>query len=120
MKDSFSKMKGSLVCFCYSNSDYIKVPKSFKEKLDMFKNQDFVKIGCKNLFDFKWHYLFFAIKLSVVIITLNAVLEEIILYIVKRLGYDQRTKEAKISKRFLFSIYYFNASIAILLIGANL
>lgn len=72
------------------------------------------------MFNFKWHYLFFAIKLSVVIITLNAVLEELILFIVKRLGYDQRTKEAKISKTFLFSIYYFNASIAILLIGANL
>jgi len=76
--------------------------------------------GCNKLDKFKTDNLFIGIYISIVIVIMNALLEIFILYFTKKIGYYSVTEESEASKNFIFAQAYFNTSIAILLIGANI
>lgn len=64
--------------------------------------------------------LIFGIKISVTIVILNAVMQEIITRCVSNIGYDSYTIESAKVKFYVFLILYFNTGIIMLFVGANL
>lgn len=60
------------------------------------------------------------LTITVIILTLNAVMQEIITRFVCRIGYDSRTIESEKVRSYMFLILFFNTGIIMLFIGANL
>jgi len=65
------------------------------------------------------NYTFIGIYISIGFAILNAILEELTLYFSEKIGHHSITNESQSSKSLIFTLSFFNVSIAILLIGAN-
>ena len=63
--------------------------------------------------------LFLSIKISLAIVIMNAILEEVIVYFVEKLGIDTFSQTVTITKHIVFVIYFFNSNICILLMAAR-
>lgn len=71
------------------------------------------------IMDYRMSTLFLSIKISLVIAIMNAILEEIIIYFVAKLGIDTYSRTVTVTKYILFIMYFFNSNIVILLMAAK-
>lgn len=119
-KTIIRSLRGSLVCYCYAITKYVDLPDLQVKRLKQYENDDFAKNGCRQIDDFRTDSVFLGLEITLIIITLNAILEEVIDYFICRLGYDSHTEEANKVKKYVFANTYFNTAVVILLMGANL
>lgn len=83
-------------------------------------NEPFAQIGCKQINDFNTDAGYLGIEITLVIVTLNAILEEVLEFVVEKVGLDSKSKEANSVRFYAFIMYYFNSAIVMFLMGANL
>lgn len=75
------KRSYALICFCFSTNDItFNGHKEFMKALKQYKDEEFSKIGCQKIMDFRMEVLFYSIYIGIVIAITNAILEEIVIY----------------------------------------
>lgn len=118
-------MKGTLICYCYATDQIIDIKdKDLFTKLKSFidddgENSKNVKHGCSMINNYRSWTLFLSIKISLSIVTMNIILEEVIVYFVDNLGIDTYSQAVTITKYIIFIMYMFNSNICILLMAAK-
>lgn len=73
-KEQVSEVKGGLVCFCTMLNEIDASKLKQVNEIKKFKQDDFVKIGCKKISEFQFDALLFGLKITVTILILNAVM----------------------------------------------
>ena len=89
-------------------------------ELQEYKSEAFVTHGCDKIKDYRFDALVGGLIITVTVLTLNAVMQEIITRSVVRIGYDSNTIEIEKIKFYMFLILFFNTSIVMCFVGANL
>jgi len=62
---------------------------------------------------------YLGLEITLVIVTLNAVMEEVLAFLIRRIGLNSMSEEANSIRFYAFIIYYFNSAIVMFLMGAN-
>ena len=75
------------------HDEVVDVPKEQLEQYKKFSKEPFVTDGCSKVSGFRLEALIYGLRLSIIIVILNSVLQEIITRFVSMIGYDSHTIE---------------------------